>query len=109
MQVRISRRKRVIYERVRSESGNRLLISRESNLKGGPAAKAIREKGSLGAGERLVSRNAGFIRQRDEPHATLPDKSGVPAVVSRYARSFAFPLDPAADKNVRAPARLWLC
>jgi len=35
--------------------------------------------------EKLVSRNAGFIRQRDEPHGTLPDKSGVPVVVSRYA------------------------
>jgi len=28
--------------------------------------------------ERLVSRNAGFIRQRDEPHGPLPNKSGVP-------------------------------
>ncbi len=33
--------------------------------------------------ERLDNRNAGFIRQRDEPHAPLPDKSGVPVVVSR--------------------------
>ena len=35
--------------------------------------------------ERLVSRNAGFIRQRDEPHGPLPDKSGVAVVVSRCA------------------------
>src|SRR5258706_5969736 len=32
---------------------------------------------------RLVSRNAGFIRQRDEPRGPLPDKSGVPVVASR--------------------------
>ena len=31
--------------------------------------------------ERLVNRNAGFIRQRDESHGPLPDKSGVPVVV----------------------------
>ena len=35
--------------------------------------------------ERLVRRNAGFIRQDDEPYGSLPDKSGVPVVVPRYA------------------------
>src|SRR6266850_3485951 len=35
--------------------------------------------------ETLVSRNAGFIRQQDEPHGPLPDKSGVPVVLSRCA------------------------
>jgi len=33
--------------------------------------------------KRLVSRNAGFIRQCDELHGPLPDKSGVPVMVSR--------------------------
>ena len=34
--------------------------------------------------ERLVGRNTGFIRQRaNERHGPLPDKSGVPLVVSR--------------------------
>src|SRR5713101_708652 len=33
--------------------------------------------------ERLASRNAGFIRQSEMPHEPLPDKSGVPVVVSR--------------------------
>ena len=33
--------------------------------------------------KRLVSRNAGFIRRRDEPHDPLPDKSGVSVVVSK--------------------------
>src|SRR5258706_12276996 len=36
--------------------------------------------------ESLVRRNAGFIQQRDEPHGPLPDKSGVPVVVSRCTR-----------------------
>ncbi len=37
--------------------------------------------------ERLLSRNAGFIRERDEPHGPLlPDKSGVPVAVPRCAR-----------------------
>ena len=36
--------------------------------------------------KRLVSRNAGFIRQRVELHGPLPDKSGVPVVVSRCTR-----------------------
>src|SRR5882762_6075390 len=36
--------------------------------------------------ERLVSLNAGFIRQRTEPDGPLPDISGVPVVVSRCTR-----------------------
>ena len=37
--------------------------------------------------ERLANRNAGFIRQNKMPHGPLPDKSGVPVVVSRCAPS----------------------
>src|SRR5438874_3246028 len=35
--------------------------------------------------DRLLSRNAGFIRQRDEPHGPLPDESGAPVAMSRGA------------------------
>jgi len=38
--------------------------------------------------EGLFGRNAGFIRQSDEPRGLLPDKSGVPVVVSRCARHY---------------------
>ena len=52
--------------------------------------------------ERLVNRNAGFIRQRPMRLIALPDKSGVPVVVSRCTL-FRFNRDNRGDAFYATP------
>ena len=54
--------------------------------------------------ERTASRNAGFIRQRERSHGPLPDKSGVPVVVSRCTRKQA--TAPCTHLMPRKPIRV---
>src|SRR5438309_11404555 len=51
-----------------------------------------------------ASRNAGFIRQNEMSHGPLPDKSGVPVVVSRCTRKQA--TAPCTHLMPRKPIRV---